>query len=327
MNLTYSRDVNEKDWQYVLDNSKLANSFHTIEYFKAQQMDGHELLYACLYDDKKPVAIVVGVNNKTGYHEGIVEVGTKSGGLPVMIDGYDEKEDSDQMKNDFIKYFMKEHVGDKKFFFYPDSNMSDIVFEGDQYKCKRQIDQTVFLKLVPDINDLWNGLNKKCRNVVRMAQKKGVTARIINEERYLKEFYRHYKNLRERLNTSYMSYEELRNRFDIFTNADKADLWVAFKDEKPLAYAYIWKLNKIVNFVYGSSDPDTFEYKPNNLLQWELIKHYREKGYELYNMWGVRNLNFSEEKNLVDAGKIEGYGKFKLSFGSKLVDLVRYYKV
>jgi lipid II:glycine glycyltransferase (peptidoglycan interpeptide bridge formation enzyme) len=121
-----------------------------------------------------------------------------------------------------------------------------------------------------------------------------------------------------------MGFEELRKRFEILTKNQLADLWVSFQGDKPLAYAFIWKYKKIINFVYGSSDPETLALKPNNLVQWELIRYYQSKGYELYNMWGVRNMNFSEEHS---DEKIEGYGKFKLSFGSELKDIVRYFRI
>ncbi len=58
--------------------------------------------------------------------------------------------------------------------------------------------------------------------------------------------------------------------------------------------------------------------KPNNLIQWELIKYYKQQGYTLYNMWGIRNMNFTETRSPAER-EIEGYGKFKLSFGPNCV--------
>ena len=58
-----------------------------------------------------------------------------------------------------------------------------------------------------------------------------------------------------------------------------------------------------------------------------MICHYKQHGYTLYNMWGVRNMNLNEEQTLEQDREIEGYGKFKLSFGGELKDLVRYVKV
>ena len=44
-------------------------------------------------------------------------------------------------------------------------------------------------------------------------------------------------------------------------------------------------------------------------------------------MWGVRNMNLSEQDALRPDRDIEGYGRFKLSIGSELRDLVRYVRL
>jgi len=325
MKIKYTTEINKQDWQYILDNASSANIFHSAEYFDIQQADGHQPVYACCYDGEKPVAVIAGVINKIGYHQGLTEIGTKSGGFPLMTDEYDHREDSEKIKNDFIRYFTETCLKDNKFFFYPCFNMKSCILENPEFNCKKQYDQTVMLDLKSGTDNLWKGLNHKCRNVIRYAEKEHVTARIANENRYFELFYRFYQDVREKRNTKYMSFKELKSRFDYLTANNLADLWVSFLEDKPLAYAFIWKYKKIINFVYGSSDPETLPLKPNNLVQWELIKYYQQNGYLLYNMWGIRNMNFSEK----DSGdkKIEGYGKFKLSFGSELKDIVRYFRI
>ena len=327
MGIRFTTDLNTEDWEYVLEHAGTANIFHTVPYFGIQQADGHDVVTACAYDGDQPVAIIAGTVTNTGYHKGLIEIGTKSGGWPVMIDAYEEKENAEQIKNEMIAYFYDRFLAGKRFFFYPCFRMKNSIFENPEPDCKKQYDHTVLLDLSRGADALWNGLNQKCRNVIRYAQRKEVTARIANEEKYLEHFYAFYKSLRESLNTGYMSYGEIQRRFHVLTQKGLADLWVAFSGEKPLAYAFIWKYRSYVNFVYGSSDPETLSLKPNNLLQWELISHYQAQGYRTYNMWGVRNMNFEENRSRDDNEKIEGYGKFKLSFGSELREIVRYFRI
>lgn len=327
MKITYSDKLNENDWRYVLDNAAFANVFHTIEYAQLQCHDGHKILFACCYDQNRPTGIIVGYLNRTGYHRGFIEVGTKSGGWPLMIDDYDQEENADEIKNDFIRYFADTFIQNEKFFFYPCFHMKECIFEQPDMGCQKQYDQTVILDLSAGVDALWAGLNHKCRNVVRFAQKKNVIAKIANKIEFLELFYSHYRNLREHLNTQYMGFDEIKARFDLLTGENLADLWVAFSEDRPLAFAFIWKYRKTINFVYGSSDPSGLSLKPNNLIQWALIEHYTRLGYTLYNMWGVRNMNFSDAPEDDRQRKIEGYGKFKLSFGSRLKDLVRYYRM
>jgi hypothetical protein len=327
MQIHYSSDVNRDDWHYVLRNAELANTFHTPEYFDIQCSLGHTLLYSCCYIDDEPAAIIVGTVNNSGYHQGLIEIGTKSGGYPLMIQRYDRHAEAVRLKNNMIEHFAEENLKGQRFIFYPCFHLDSCVFEAPDWQCAKQYDATAFLDLEPDEEALLMGQRGKCRNAVRYAQRQGVTARIANELQYFEPFYQCYKEIRIKKDTQYISYEELHAKFEAFTKEGLADLWVAFLDEKPLAYAFIWKYKQIINFVYGSSDAQSWSYKPNNLIQWELIRYYKQHGYTLYNMWGIRNMNFSEKNDPASHKEIEGYGKFKLSFGAELRNLVRYVRI
>lgn len=328
MNITYSSIVNRDHWHYVLENADLANTFHTPEYFDIQTSSvvGHRLFYECAYDHDEPIGIIVGYQNNSGYHQGLIEIGTKSGGSPLMINRYDQKPEANQIKNEFINHFAHQYLDGQRFIFYPCFHLAECILEAPAWQCTKQFDATAFLDLEPDEEVLFMGLRGKCRNAVRYAHRQGVTARIANELRYFERFYHFYKEIRIKRATQYIGYDELRAKFEAFTQNDLADLWIAFLDETPLAYVFIWKYKQTIHFVYGSSDAETWSYKPNNLLQWEIIRYYKQQGYTLYNMWGIRNMNFSEKTPPTER-KIEGYGKFKLSFGSELRDLVRYVRV
>ncbi|MBD3308284.1 peptidoglycan bridge formation glycyltransferase FemA/FemB family protein [candidate division KSB3 bacterium] len=326
MSREYSSTVRRDDWQYVLDHASLANTFHTPDYYDIQTSLGHTLLYSCCYEQGEPIGIMVGTMNTSGYHQGLIEVGTKSGGYPLMIDRFDQAPDAEQIKNAFIAHFAREYFTGQRFIMYPCFHLTHCVLEEPGWDCITQYDSTAFLDLRSDEETLWKGLQGKCRNAVRYAQRQGVTARIANELPYFDRFYHFYKEIRIKRDTQYISYEELRAKFEAFTHKGLADLWVSFLDDLPLAYAFIWKYRRTINFVYGSSDAESWSYKPNNLIQWELIRYYKQQGYTLYNMWGIRNMNFSEKAPPSDR-KIEGYGKFKLSFGAELRDLVRYVRV
>ncbi|PIE34172.1 hypothetical protein CSA56_08520 [candidate division KSB3 bacterium] len=329
MQIIYSSTVNRDDWRYVLEHSALANTFHTLEYFDIQASDllGHELLYSCCYIDDEPAAIIAGVRNAAGYHQGLIEIGTKSGGYPLLIDTYDQQPDSERLKNQFIEHFARTYFQGERFIFYPSFNLEQCILDQATWQCTKQYDATAFLDLCQDEDALLMGMGGKCRNAVRYAQRKGVTARIANDVQYFDKFYECYKATRIKKQTQYIGYEELQAKFEAFTRQGLADLWVAFSEDIPLAYVFLWKYKHTINFVYGSSDEQSWLCKANNLIQWELMRFYRNQGYELYNMWGVRNMNFDGNTTPISQREIEGYGKFKLSFGAELRDLVRYVRV
>ena len=329
MQLEYSPIVNRNDWQYVLDHACLANIFHTPEYFDLQLRVGHTLIYVCCYHQGEPIGMIAGYQNTSGYHNGLIEIGTKSGGYPLMIEQYDQSAEASQIKNRFIGYFAHQYLDGQPFFFYPCFHFkeTECILEDPAWGCIKQYDATAFLDLQLAEETLWKNLGDKGRNMVRYAQRHGVTARIANELQYFELFYHFYQEVRTKRQTQYIGYDELRAKFEAFTKQNLADLWVAFLGERPLAYAFIWKYKQKINFVYGSSDPEGLPLKPNNLLQWELIRYYQQHGYTLYNMWGIRNMNLSENPSLQPNQEIEGYGKFKLSFGPEVRELVRYVRV
>lgn len=327
--MEYSATINRDDWREVLEHAELANVFHTPTYFDAQTSEavGHELLYLGCYDQGRPVGIIAGCRNTDGYHRGLIEIGTKSGGYPLMVDEYDQRPDADRLKNDFLTEFANRYLQDAAFLAYPCFHMQSCVFEDAAWGCIKQFDTAAFLDLQQDEDRLWKNLRDKGRNMVRAGRRKGVTVRIANELRYFDQFYAQYKALRTRLKTGYIGYDELRLKFEMFTQQELADFWVAFLDETPIAFNFMWTYKQHVNYVYNSSHPGYLKYNPNNVLQWEMIRHYKERGCTLYNLWGVRNMNLSEPDALRPDRPIEGYGKFKLSLGAEARDLVRYVKL
>jgi lipid II:glycine glycyltransferase (peptidoglycan interpeptide bridge formation enzyme) len=327
MHIEYSVTINRDDWHDVLTHAGLANVFHTPEYFDLQVQVGHSLVYMCCYGQGKPIGIITGYKNTFGYHQGLIEIGTKSGGYPLMIEQYDQTPEASQIKNAFIEYFAHQCLHGQRFFFYPCFHLQACTLEDPVWGCLKQYDATAFLNLQLDEATLWKNLGDKGRNMVRYAQRQGVTARIANELPYFELFYHFYKEVRTKRQTQYIGYDELRAKFEAFPTQNLADLWVAFLGERPLSYAFIWKYKQHINFVYGSSDPEGLPFKPNNLLQWELIRYYKQHGYTLYNMWGIRNMNLSENPSFQPKQEIEGYGKFKLSFGPEVKELVRYVRI
>ncbi|GAK49010.1 FemAB family protein [Candidatus Moduliflexus flocculans] len=326
MHITYSSDIQREDWRHVLEHADLANIFHTPEYFDMQTTIGHGLAYLCAYIDDEPVSVIAGYRNAFGYHAGLLEIGTKSGGYPLMIAHYDQHPDADEIKNAMIAEFARRELEGQRFVFYPCFHMQTCLFDDPEWECVKQLDATAFLDLTQEERVLWKNLGDKGRNMVRSAEKQGVTARIANELPYFEQMYHFYRELGERQQRGYIGYDELRLKFDAFTQNGLGDLWVAFAGERPAAFAFIWKYKRNINYVYQSSDPELRSYKPNNMLVWKIITFYKQQGYALFNLWGLRNMHLSAHAEPGDR-EIDGYGKFKLSFGPDVRELARYVRL
>lgn len=327
--MNYSTEINLADWQTVLNQAGLANVFHTPDYFEAQAspLVGHELLYMCCYDGDRPVGIIAGYLNRSGYHEGLVEVGTKSGGYPVMIDDYDRGPDADEIKNEFIRRYAEVYLKGRPFVFYPCFNMQQSTFDLGYLSCSRQLDSCAFIDLAKDEDILWRNLRDKGRNMVRGAERKGVTTGIGGTDELFGRFYELYRGLRQRLNVGYIARDELRLKYEMFISRGLADFWVAYYEDMPIAFNFMWTFKRQLNYIYNASDPEYLKLGPNNLLQWDMMRHYKNLGFETYNLWGLRNMHLNEGRALEEERPIEGYGRFKLSLGADVVDLVRFVRL
>ena len=156
MHIKYSSSVNREDWHYVLEHADLANTFHAPEYFDIQTSSvGHTLLYGCCYSHNEPIAVIVGVRNNSGYHQGLIEIGTKSGGYPLMINHYDQRSLAKQIKNDFIRHFATQHLSEQRFIFYPCFHLDECILEEPVWQCTTQYDATAFLNLRRDEDALF----------------------------------------------------------------------------------------------------------------------------------------------------------------------------
>ncbi|MBT8038728.1 MAG: GNAT family N-acetyltransferase [Gammaproteobacteria bacterium] len=327
--MNFSTQVHLNDWREVLEQADLANVFHTPDYFEAQTSPGvgHKLLYMCCYDQRRPVGIIAGYQNTSGYHEGLVEIGTKSGGYPLLTNEYDRRPDADEIKNVFIRRYVEHYLESRPFVFYPCFHMQESDFDRGYSTCARQLDSCAFIDLLKDEDSLWQNLRDKGRNMVRRARRNGVTTRLGGNGELFDRFYDLYRALRQRLNTGYIGYEELRLKYDLFTARGLADFWVAHYENIPIAFNFMWIYKRQLNYIYNASDPEYLKLSPNNLLQWDMIRHYKKHGFETYNLWGLRNMHLSDHVVLDKNHPIEGYGKFKLSLGADVVDLVRFVKL
>jgi lipid II:glycine glycyltransferase (peptidoglycan interpeptide bridge formation enzyme) len=163
----------------------------------------------------------------------------------------------------------------------------------------KDVNATVIVDLNKSEEELMNSLRKQTRTGIRKAIKNGL---VVEESNDWEKAYEIYKETRERNEIKVRTLEFLKER------ADK--LFVCKKDGRIIAVNITWFID-----IYDKNVPRTMtnailaEYsyeRPNDLLYWEIFKHYKNKGYKKFDLGGYA---VKTRENL------DYVNKFKESFG------------
>lgn len=172
---------------------------------------------------------------------------------------------------------------------------------------------TSILNLDKSENLLWDGLNKKTRNLTRKATKAGIE---IKEGGIpdIKEYYKMILSTFSKANIKTLPVSFYENVFKTFFPKNKVKLFLAKYEGKYIAGAIILTHNDSIYYWHGASFREFLSYAPNNLLQWEIIKWANMAGYKKYDFV------------MINEKTHPGIAAFKLGWGGNLVKLNYIYK-
>lgn len=168
---------------------------------------------------------------------------------------------------------------------------------------KREVSSIVQLDFIPD--ELLNTFRSEARTATKKALKKGVE--IVETERF-DEYYEILKKnlkLRHGVNPAH-TLDELKKLKKMFPA--KIRLWGAFLKDELIAGVCNFSVNKNVVLAFYISHDEAFqEYRPVNLLFYEIMKRYNDEGYKFLD-FGI--FTVAMEPNW-------GLGRFKENFGAR----------
>jgi hypothetical protein len=162
------------------------------------------------------------------------------------------------------------------------------------------------IDLTQSVENLWDRLHSKHRNVVRNATKKGVEIR--NGLEYMDIAYKLVQDTLKRSKLRFLGHEEYK-RF-IRGLDGNVKIFIADYQGVPQGCAIVPFSSYGAYYLYGGSIENPLS-GAMNLLQWEAIRAFKELGVKRYDFVGVR---INPEKK----SKQEGIMKFKERFGGQL---------
>jgi lipid II:glycine glycyltransferase (peptidoglycan interpeptide bridge formation enzyme) len=128
-------------------------------------------------------------------------------------------------------------------------------------------------------------------------------------------FWKIYQDISLRKDFVPYPYELVKKEFEIFKSKNMAELYFGIVEGKVLSSALIIFYKDSAYYHHGGSIPS--KEPVNYKLHWKIILDAKNRGCKFYNFWGILPRSFY--KDLPPNHPWQGFSKFKIGFGGKLI--------
>ena len=178
--------------------------------------------------------------------------------------------------------------------------------------------QTLVIDLQADEEQILARMHQKTRYNIRLATKKGVSARTWDD---LDAFGRMMEDTAERDQFGVHVPAYYRMAYDLFQAEGACELFVAEYESQPLAAIMVFARGARAWYLYGASTNMHRNRMPTYLLQWQAIRWAHQRGCTQYDLWGVPEEDYETlEANFQQRRDgLWGVYRFKRGFSGELV--------
>jgi len=192
--------------------------------------------------------------------------------------------------------------------------------------------RTVIIDLTAQEEAILAQMKPKNRYNIRLAQRKGVSVRS-GTGQDLPVFYQLLQITGRRAGFGIHTQGYYAQAWELFAAQQAAALFVAEYESKPLAAIMVFAWGKKAWYMYGASSDEERQRMPTHLLQWEAMRWAKARGCEIYDLWGIPDIEESEigtdmataeEQGVLSTG-MGGLYRFKRGFGGREIRYVGAY--
>jgi len=141
------------------------------------------------------------------------------------------------------------------------------------------------IELDGDPEFLWSRIESSARRAIRKAEKSGVTVRLAQDEQDLREFFKLHLGIRKyKYRLLAQPYRFFQNIWQIFSEAGKAALMLAFADGEVIGSVMYLGWGSTLYYKFSASSAAHLEYRPTDLLIWEGMKYAKSQGYSFLDL-------------------------------------------
>lgn len=138
------------------------------------------------------------------------------------------------------------------------------------------------LDLLRKEKDIFSNFRKGTKSAIKQAMAEDVGAKISNSLEAVNEFYKLNCITRRRHGLPPQPYHFFKNVYDHIISKDLGVVVLGSFRNNPIAGGVFFHFGKKAIYKYGASDINYQHLRPNNLIIWEAIKWYTERGYKSF---------------------------------------------
>lgn len=293
----------EKRWNELVDNSNTPDIYFSSEYAKIYEQDYNTDIneafcgdcHLFFYGNDKEFIIYpfikreinnLGFMKKMNGKEKYFDIVTPYGYTGMLVKSASEN------NNKLIKGFIEElnrYCNDNNivsgFTRFNPVLENHKIFEKHIEICQRN--HTIFVDLDKDQAILWAEMNKKTRNLIRKAEKNGISIEMTDNREDLERFAELYLETMKK-NQAHNKYFFPKHFFEntVTLLDSNISLFVAKLNNKIISAALFIHKYDYIHYHFSGSDKKYLKYAPNNLLIWRVILWAKEKGYKKMHLGG-----------------------------------------
>jgi len=179
-----------------------------------------------------------------------------------------------------------------------------------------------WLDITPSEEVLLKNMRKTMRNLIRKAEKDGVTIEKTENPEHTHIFSTIHQSTVARHGFVPYTNNYFQAQMDAFTPTHHAMQFIARYQEKPIAAAIIMYYGDTGAYHHGASLSEFNRIPASYLLQWEAIKEAKRRGCTTYNFWGIVPEKQYHSRFLHREHPWVGLSKFKMGFGGTQYDIL-----
>lgn len=168
----------------------------------------------------------------------------------------------------------------------------------------------VMLNAEPE--QLFQRMKSSTRRNIRKAEQSKVTIQHEQSLDAMKLFYQLHSLTRKRHGMPIQPWEFFKNIYKYILQTDHGFISIAYYQDKPIASSVYFYFGQNALYKFGASNLDYQSVRPNDLIQWNAIKHFQSTGFKSLSLgrtdWGH-----------------EGLRRYKLGLGTE-ESIIKYHK-
>lgn len=175
---------------------------------------------------------------------------------------------------------------------------------------------TQTLDITPSEELLLKNMKPKTRYNIRLAEKKGVTVKLMDTDEGFAVFSKLYFDTCKRQQYHGHTMEYHKKIWDAMKGT-QAHILISYYESTPLGAYELFHFKDRLYYVYGGSSLEHKQVMAPNLLMWETIRHGKQWGAKTFDMWGSLPPDYPATHAWA------GFTRFKEGYGTEFTHLSR----